>query len=318
MEIELKRIVKFFSGKDSEDFAKRAVESIGQKLGKVDIIYHPDGEIEPSYEETVRDAHVFIILSTNSNDNIMELGLLIDAAKRAAAARVIAVIPYYGYARQDRKGRPRVSIGAKFLANILEKAAGVDGVITLDLHADQIQGFFDIPINHIFASKVYYKYIVEDLHLDNIVIASADMGGTKRANYYANKLHFDLAVAHKTRLNDNSIRDISTIGNVEGCNVIIIEDMVATAGTMCKSALAYKNAGAKSIRGLASHGVLPGNAIKTIEESVLEEIIIGDTIPLSQKVKDSSKIKVVSMAELFGSTMNDIAHSRSIEKNIEE
>ena len=316
MELDLKKRILFFAGRGSIEFAKKAVTTIGQKLSKVEIKEFSDGEIEPHYVESVRGAYVFIILSTNSAKNIIELGLMIDAAKKASAAQVIAVIPYFGYARQDKKGKPRVAIGAKFIANILEKAAGVDSIVTMDLHSDQIEGFFDIPVTHIFASKVYVDYVKNNLDLTNVKFATADTGGIKRSTFYSNYFNLGQAVAHKTRIEDNKVESVIVIGDVEGYDIVIFEDIIDTGGTICKAAQAYFYAGAKSVRVVATHPVFSGEAIYKINNSVIKEVIITDTIALSDEAKKCAKFIAVSAAPLFGQVMLDIAHNRSISGNL--
>lgn len=318
MEINLSKRVLFFTGRDSERFAEAAIKSIGQELSEVNIVQFLDEEIEPKYVESVRGAHIFIILSTNSPKNIMELALMIDAAKRASAAQVIAVIPYFGYARQDKKGQPRVSLGAKLLANIFEKAAGADSIVTMDFHADQLEGFFDIPVTHIFASAVFVDYIKENFASKEFKIATADTGGAKRAEFYSKHFGVDQVVAHKTRIGTDKVDSIIIIGDVKDCHVMIVEDIISTGGTICKASQAYLDAGALSVRALVSHGVFSGNAIEKIEKSQITEVVITDSITLSKKVKDSDKVKSISVANLFGSVMNDIAYNRSISGNLVE
>lgn len=241
---------------------------------------------------------------------------MIDAAKRASAAQVIAVIPYFGYARQDKKSKPRVAIGAKFMANILEKAAGVDSIVTMDLHADQLEGFFNIPVTHVFASKVYVDYVKNNLDLTNVKFATADTGGIKRSTFYSNYFDLDQAVAHKTRIEDNKVDSVMIIGDVKGYDIVIFEDMIDTGGTICKAAKAYIDAGAKSVRVLASHGVFSGEAINNINKSMIKEIIITDTISLFTEAKNCDKIIEVSVSKLFGEVILDIANNRSISGNL--
>ena len=277
-------------------------------LGNLDVVQFSDGECQPSYVDSVRGATVFIIQSTiPPADNLMELLLAIDAAKRASADKVIAVIPYFGWARQDRKDRPRVSIGAKLVANLL-RAAGADRIMTCDLHADQIQGFFDIPVDHVYASKVFLPAI-EGLHLKNLAIAAPDMGGAKRANAYARDLtkrhECPVIICHKTRERANVVAEIKAIGEVEGKDVVIVDDMIDTAGTLCKAADVLKKLGARSVRACATHGVLSGGAEARIRESALDEALITDTIPHPELGPDS-KIKVVSMAAVFAVMMNRV------------
>jgi len=272
------------------DFAKKVIDNLQEfaaegedvHLGHLEVTQFSDGEFQPSYMESVRGATVFIIQSTiPPADNLMELLLSIDAAKRASASKVIVVIPYFGWARQDRKDRPRVSIGAKLVANLL-RAAGADRIMTCDLHADQIQGFFDIPVDHIYASKVFLPTI-EGLHLKHLAIAAPDMGGAKRANAYAKDLSkrhdCPVIICHKTRERANVVAEIKAIGDVEGKDIVIVDDMIDTAGTLCKAADVLKKLGALSVRACATHGVLSGGAEQRIQESALDEVFITDTIP---------------------------------------
>jgi len=307
-----------FSCRASNDFAQKVIEAINQlggpeegeklRLGNLEVTQFSDGEFQPHYEESVRGATVFIIQSTfPPTDNLMELLLSIDAAKRASAHKVIAVIPYFGWARQDRKDKPRVAIGAKLVANLL-RAAGADRVMTCDLHADQIQGFFDIPVDHVYASKVFIPTI-ERLHLDNLAIAAPDMGGAKRANAYAGSLSkrggCSVIICHKTRERANVVAEIRAIGDVKGKNVILVDDMIDTAGTLCKAASVLMDQGAVSVRACATHGVLSGNALEKIESSVLKEVFITDTIP-HPEIGPGSKIKIVSMAGVFAAIIKKV------------
>ncbi|MBO4428050.1 MAG: ribose-phosphate pyrophosphokinase [Bacteroidales bacterium] len=297
-----------FSCRASKDFAEKVVEQLiplmapeEVHLGNLEVSQFSDGEFQPAYIESVRGATVFIIQSTiPPADNLMELLLSIDAAKRASADKVIAVIPYFGWARQDRKDRPRVSIGAKLVANML-KAAGADRVMTCDLHADQIQGFFDIPVDHIYASKVFLPAI-ESLHLKNLSIAAPDMGGAKRANAYAKDLSkrkdTPVIVCHKTRARANVVAEIKAIGEVEGRDIVIVDDMIDTAGTLCKAADVLKQMGALSVRACASHGVLSGGAVERINASSIDEVFVTDTIP-HPELKPEDKVKVISMTSVF-------------------
>lgn len=307
----MKAPIKIFSGSNSEFLAGKIAEAAGLELGKSSIVRFSDGEFETCYEETVRGAHVFIVQSTYPPaDNLMELLLMIDAAKRASAYKVCAVIPYFGFARQDRKDRPRVAIGAKLVANLL-MAAGVDRVMTMDLHADQIQGFFDVPVDHLYGSSVLLPYI-ESLKLDNLVVASPDMGGSKRANAYAKYLNAGLAICHKSREKANVVGEMTAIGEVDGKNVVIIDDMIDTAGTITKAANMLKDKGAKSVRAIASHAVLSGPAYERIEDSELEEVVFTDSIPLFQ---ESEKIKELTIADIFAKTMLNVYNCESISSN---
>lgn len=300
--------MEIFTCRASRDFAEKVVDHLKEirepeepeiELGKMEVTMFSDGEFQPSYTDSVRGAKVFIIQSTfPTADNLMELLLAIDAAKRASAAQVIAVMPYFGWARQDRKDRPRVSIGAKLVANLLQ-AAGVDRVMTCDLHADQIQGFFDIPVDHVYSSKVFIPYL-RDLRIPNLAIAAPDMGGAKRANTYAKALARPVIICHKSRERANVVASMTAIGDVEGKNVVIVDDMIDTAGTLCKAANLLMERGALSVRACASHAVLSGPAYDNINASPLSAVYVTDTIPLTQDPSvDKRKIKVVSMSEVF-------------------
>ena len=251
----MKRPIKFFAGNNTKHLANQIAKEFGSELSSSSIVEFSDGEFEPSFDETVRGADVFLIQSTTPpSDNLMELLLMIDAAKRASAANIIAVMPYFGYARQDKKGKPRVPIGAKLVANLLS-AAGVNRIMTIDLHADQIQGFFEVPVDHLYASELFIKDI-KSLNLNNLVIASPDMGGSKRANAYAKILKSGVVICYKERKEANVIGDMKVLGDVEGKDVVIIDDMVDTAGTLTKAAdLMLKN-GATSVRAYCTHGIL--------------------------------------------------------------
>ncbi|MBN2893046.1 MAG: ribose-phosphate pyrophosphokinase [Bacteroidales bacterium] len=300
--------LKIFSGRGSRYLAEKIAAKYGQELGKVNFIDYSDGEMQPSFDESVRGAYVYLVQSSFMPiENLFELLLMIDAAYRASAYKVIAVIPYYGYGRQDRKDKPRVAIGAKLIANMLA-AAGVSRVMTMDLHADQIQGFFDVPVDHLFASSIFVPYI-RNLNLDNLVMASPDMGGTKRANAYANHMHTSLVVCHKSRTKPNEIADMKIIGDVEGKNVIILDDIVDTAGTLTKAAKLMIDNGANSVRAAITHPVLSGNAIEKIDKSALSELIVTDSIPLKQ---ECDKITVLSVADMFAKVMHQIYENNSI------
>src|SRR5574344_2137910 len=291
--------IKLFAGRASRDFAVKVAKAMNIELGASDVLTFSDGEFQPSYNESVRGATVFIVQSTFPPvDNLFELLLMIDAAKRASAYKVIAVIPYFGWARQDRKDRPRVSIGAKLVANLLH-ASGCDRVMTADLHADQIQGFFDFPVDHIYASSLFLPYL-RSLNLENLSIAAPDMGGAKRANAYSRILGCPLIICHKSREKANVVGSMTAIGDVEGKNIIIIDDMIDTAGTIKKAADMLMEKGALSVRALATHAVLSGPAFERIEGSALKEVIISDTIPLTLRPdQEASKIRVLSVAEIF-------------------
>ncbi|MGM9747333.1 MAG: ribose-phosphate diphosphokinase [Candidatus Cryptobacteroides sp.] len=298
--------MKLFACRASKSFAEKVAKAMRIELGASDVLTFSDGEFQPSFNESVRGATVFIVQSTFPPvDNLFELLLMIDAAKRASAHKVIAVMPYFGWARQDRKDKPRVSIGAKLVANVLH-AAGCDRVMTCDLHADQIQGFFDFPVDHVYASAVFLPYL-RDLNVENLAIAAPDMGGAKRANAYARYLQCPVIICHKSRERANVVGSITAIGDVVGKNVIIVDDMIDTAGTLTKAANVLKEMGAISVRACATHAVFSGPAYERIAESALEEVIVSDTIPLSSDPgKDKSKITVLSMAEVFADIIEKV------------
>ncbi len=304
--------MKLFACRASKDFALKVAETLGLNLGASDVLTFSDGEFQPSFNESVRGATVFIIQSTPPpTDNLFELLLMIDAAKRASAHKVIAVMPYFGWARQDRKDKPRVSIGAKLVANMLH-AAGCDRVMTCDLHADQIQGFFDFPVDHIYASAVFLPYI-KSLNIQNLAIAAPDMGGAKRANAYARYLECPVIICHKSREKANVVASITAIGEVAGKNIIIVDDMVDTAGTLAKAANVLKDMGAVSVRACATHPVFSGSAYEKIANSALEEVIVSDTIPLSNDpAKDKSKITVLTMAKMFADIIRKVYNYEEI------
>jgi len=298
--------IKIFACRASKEFATKVAKAMNLELGAADILTFSDGEFQPCLNESVRGATVFIIQSTFPPcENLFELLQMIDAAKRASAHKVIAVMPYYGWARQDRKDKPRVSIGAKLVANMLD-AAGCDRVMTCDLHADQIQGFFDFPVDHIYASAVFLPYI-KAKNIENLAIAAPDMGGAKRANAYARYLECPVIICHKSREKANVVGSITAIGDVKGKNVIIVDDMIDTAGTLAKAANVLKEMGALSVRACATHPVLSGPAYDRIAESALEEVIVSDTIPLStDPAKDKSKITVLTMTDIFASIIDKV------------
>ncbi len=304
--------IKIFSCRSSRYLAEKIADSLKLEIGKTSVTIFSDGEFQPAFEESVRGATVFIVQSTNPPvDNIFELLLMIDAARRASAYKVIAVIPYFGWARQDRKDRPRVPIGAKMVANLMD-AAGCDRVMTADLHADQIQGFFDFPVDHIYASSVFLPYL-RDLKLDNLSIAAPDMGGAKRANAYSRILGCPLIICHKSREKANVVGSMTAIGDVEGRNIVIIDDMIDTAGTITKAADMLMEKGALSVRALATHPVLSGPAYDRIAKSQLKEVIVSDTLPLtSNPDTDMSKIKVLSVAEIFADVIDKVYNYQSI------
>lgn len=303
---------KIFSCRSSRYLAEKIADSLKLDLGKSSVTVFSDGEFQPAFEESVRGATVFIVQSTFPPvDNIFELLLMIDAARRASAYKVIAVIPYFGWARQDRKDRPRVPIGAKMVANLLD-AAGCDRVMTADLHADQIQGFFDFPVDHIYASSIFLPYL-RDLKLENMSIAAPDMGGAKRANAYSRILGCPLIICHKSREKANVVGSMTAIGDVEGKNIVIIDDMIDTAGTITKAADMLLEKGAISVRALATHAVLSGPAYERIAKSALQEVIISDTIPITNDPGiDMSKIKVLSVADIFADVIDKVYNYKSI------
>lgn len=303
--------IKIFSGTKSRFIAEKIAKEYGVELGNTSFTEFSDGEFQTSYEETVRGAYVFIIQSTfPPSDNLMELLMMIDAAKRASAYKVVAVMPYYGFGRQDRKDKPRVSIAAKLVANLLI-ASGVDRIMTLDLHADQIQGFFDVPVDHLYASAIFVPYI-KNLNIDNLVMASPDMGGTKRANAYSKFLETPLVICHKSRKKANIVDELTVIGDVEGKNVIILDDMIDTAGTVTKAADMMIERGAASVRAFATHAVLSGPAYERINDSKITEVVVTDSLPIKPL---SEKIKVLSIADVFADVINKVYNYQSISSN---
>jgi ribose-phosphate pyrophosphokinase len=300
--------VKIFSGRASKKLSEQIAAAYGVPLGDVNVMEFSDGEFQPSFEETVRGQDIFIVQSTMPpSDNLFELLLLVDAAKRASARKIIAVIPYFGFARQDRKDKPRVAIGAKLVANML-MAAGVDRLMTMDLHADQIQGFFEVPVDHLFASTIFFPEL-EKLNNGNLIMAAPDAGGAKRANSYAKKLDTGLAICHKQRKKANEVAEMTVIGDVEGKDVILIDDMCDTAGTLTKAADLFMEKGAKSVRAFCTHAVLSGPAYERIANSQLTELIVTDTIPLKQQ---SDKIRVLTVADLFADVIRRMVNNQSI------
>jgi ribose-phosphate pyrophosphokinase len=303
-------MVKIIAGSSSQLLGEGIAKAFGSEMGKVIIQRFSDGEFSPSIEETVRGKDVIIVQSTfPPADNLMELLLLIDAAKRASAKRIIAIMPYFGFARQDRKDKPRVPIGAKLVANLLT-AAGVNRVITMDLHAEQIQGFFEVPVDHLYASTLFVP-MLQELNIDNLVIAAPDTGGTKRANAYAKLLGCDLAICYKQRKVANQIESMTVIGDVKGKNVVIVDDMIDTAGTLCKAAEMMLENGALSVRAICTHAVLSGQAYERIANSQLTEVIVSDSIPLKEG-ENTSKIRVISTAQLFGDVLHNLIENKSI------
>lgn len=297
--------VKLFSGKYSSYLAEKISDYYGYSLGKWDLLRFSDGEMQPVIEESVRGSYVFFIQSTAPADNLLELLLLIDTARRASADYITAVIPYFGYARQDRKDKPRVPISAKLIANLIE-AAGADRIMTMDLHADQIQGFFDIPLDHLKSNAIFVPYL-EGLDRESVIFASPDVGGVKRARNYANHFRF-LVICDKYRRRANEVAGMTVIGDVQGKDVILVDDLADTAGTLCKAADARQK-GAKSVRAICTHPVLSGKAYENIEASQLTELIVTDTIPLR---RTSPKIKVLSSAKLFAHAIRNTHEHRSI------
>lgn len=299
---------KIFSGRASVGLATRIAEKYGVSLGDVNVNVFSDGEFQPSFEETVRGQDVFIVQSTMPpTDNLFELLLLVDAARRASARKIIAIVPYFGFARQDRKDKPRVAIGAKLVANML-MAAGVDRIITMDLHADQIQGFFEVPVDHLYGSTLFYNEI-KALGTENLVMAAPDVGGAKRANSYSKNLNCGLALCHKHRKKANEIAEMTVIGDVLGKDVVIVDDMCDTAGTLTTAADLLISKGAKSVRAFCTHAVLSGPAYERIAQSNLTELVVTDTIPLQQK---SEKIRVIGVADLFSDVIKRLLNNESI------
>jgi len=299
-----------FSTRSNSNLGQNIANEYGEKLGKINFLEFSDGEYQPSYEQSVRGSRVFIIASTfPPADNLMELLLMIDAAKRASADKITAVIPYFGLARQDRKDKPRVPIGAKLVANLLT-AAGATRIMTLDLHADQIQGFFEIPVDHLYASTIFVDYI-KSLKLENLTIASPDMGGAKRARNYARYLEAEVVICYKERKKANNIDFMTLIGDVKDRNVILVDDMIDTAGTLTKAAQILIENGAKTVRAMATHAVFSANAYENIQNSLLDEVVVTDTIPLKDG-KNTSKIKVLSCAPLFAEVMHMVQNNNSI------
>jgi ribose-phosphate pyrophosphokinase len=303
-------MVKIIAGSASQILGEGIAKAFGDQLGNVIIQRFSDGEFAPSIEETVRGKDVVIVQSTfPPADNLMELLLLIDAAKRASAKRIIAVMPYFGFARQDRKDKPRVPIGAKLVANLLT-AAGVNRVITMDLHAEQIQGFFEVPVDHLYCSTLLAP-LLQEMNIPDLVIAAPDTGGTKRANAYAKLLGVDLAICYKQRKVANQIESMTVIGDVKGKNVVLIDDMIDTAGTLCKAAEMMLENGALSVRAMCTHPVLSGQAYDRIQNSKLLEVIVSDSIPLKED-QPKDKIRVVSTAQLFGDVLHNLIENKSI------
>jgi len=300
--------VKIFSCSQSIDLSKKISKSYGVEIGKVNFSHYSDGEFQPSFEESIRGARIFIIGSTNpSSENLMEMLLMLDAAKRASARHITAVIPYFGWARQDRKDKPRVPIGAKLIAKLIE-TAGATRIITMDLHADQIQGFFEKPVDHLYASSIFLPYLLS-LKLNDLTIASPDMGGSKRAYAYSKFLKSDVVICYKQRKKANIISHMELIGEVKGKNVVLVDDMVDTAGTLTMAADLMIDRGAKSVRAICTHAILSGDAFEKIEKSKLEELIVSDSITSK---KSHSKIKILSCSKLFAEVMESVHSNKSI------
>lgn len=300
--------VKIFSGRATKKLAESIATNYGVGLGNVIVTEFSDGEFQPSLEETVRGQHVFLIQSTMPpTENLFELMLMIDAAKRASAKSIVAVIPYFGFARQDRKDKPRVAIGSKMVASMLE-SAGVDRIMTMDLHADQIQGFFEKPVDHLYASTIFLPYI-KSIDTGNLIMAAPDAGGAKRANSYSKKLDLGLAICHKQRKVANEVAEMTVIGDVEGKDVILVDDMVDTAGTLTKAADLFLEKGAKSVRAICTHAILSGPAYERIENSGLTELVVTDSIPVK---RESDKINVLSVAKLYSDVMHSVINQESI------
>ena len=307
----MNRPFKIFSGRSSRKIALAICKAYGTELGDETVIEFSDGEFEPSFDESIRGADIFLIQSTMPPaDNLMELLLMIDAARRASAYKINAVIPYFGYARQDKKGKPRVPIGAKLIANLLT-SAGVVRVLTMDLHADQIQGFFDIPVDHLYSSSVFIPYI-QSLNLPNLTIASPDMGGSNRANTYAKFLNSEIVVCYKHREKANEVGKMLLIGDVKGKDVVLVDDMVDTAGTLTKAAEVMIESGANSVRAICTHGLFSGPAYERIDKSPLIEIAVTDTI---LKDHQSDKVNIISIADLFASSIEAVLKNESISKH---
>ncbi len=299
---------KIFACTQSMELGKKIAKAYGMELGKIVTSRYSDGEFQPSYEESIRGTRIFIIGSTHPGpENLMEMLLMIDAAKRASARHITAVMPYFGWARQDRKDKPRVPIAAKLVAKMLE-TAGATRIITMDLHADQIQGFFEKPVDHLFASTLFLPYL-KNLGLENLTIASPDMGGSKRAYAYSKALESDVVVCYKQRAKANVISHMELIGDVDGKNVVLVDDMVDTAGTLTKAADLMMERGAISVRAITTHGLLSGNAYEKIEKSKLKELIITDSIPIEIK---SNKVRVLECAQLFADVMHRVHNNTSI------
>ncbi len=306
-------VVKIFTGSASRVLAEKIAESYGKPLGKELVQRFADGEFQPSFEETLRGTDVFIIQSTTPPaDNLMELLLLIDAARRASARQVVAVIPYFGFARQDRKDKPRVSIGAKLIANLLT-AAGIDRLVTMDLHADQIQGFFDVPVDHMYGSAIFVPYL-QGLNLPNLVMASPDTGGTRRAGAYAKFLNSELVICYKQREKANEVERMTLLGDVKGKDVVLVDDIIDTAGSITKAGAMIMDKGANSVRAVCTHPVFSKKAYKRLSESVFTEVIVSDTLPLKQ---ECPKVTVLTASKLFADVIHRVHNHSSISSYFE-
>ncbi len=300
--------VKIFSGNQAHALSEKIALRFGTDLGRINIQKFSDGEFQPVFLESIRGDYVFLVQSTNSpTENLMELLLMIDAAKRASAGYITAVIPYFGFARQDRKDKPRVAIGSKLIANMLA-TAGANRVITMDLHAPQIQGFFDIPVDHLDSSAIFIPYI-QQLNLENLTFASPDVGSTNRVREVASYFNAEMVICDKHRKRANEIASMTVIGDVEDKDIVLIDDIIDTGGTLTKSAAMLKERGARSVRAFCTHPVLSGNAYENIDNSVLEELVVCDTIPLKQQ---SPKLRVVGVADLFAVAIRNVHENRSI------
>jgi len=298
-----------FSGTKSRYLAEKICLSLNCPLGQMNVEHFADGEFSISYEESIRGRDVFLVQSTFPNsDNLLELLLMMDAAKRASAHSIIAVIPYFGWARQDRKDKPRISIGAKLIADLLG-VSGLNRLITMDLHADQIQGFFNVPVDHLYASTVFLEFIKSTLPLDNLVLATPDVGGSKRASSYSKHLEVPMVICHKSRARANEVADMRIIGDVSGKDVLLVDDIVDTAGTITKAADLMIQSGAKSVRAMASHAVMSDPATMLVDQSALSEIIFTDSIPYSKK---SGKVTILSVADMFAEAIRRVCHNESI------
>ena len=302
------KLVKIFAGRTTKYLAEKIAESYGTELGKTTVTEFSDGEFQPCFEENIRGRDVFIVQSTFAPaDNLFELLMMVDAARRASAKNIVAVIPYFGFARQDRKDRPRVTIAAKMIANLLT-SAGVNRIVTIDLHADQIQGFFDVPVDHLYASSIFIPYI-KSLKLNNITMASPDTGGTRRAATYAKVLGTDFVIGYKQRAKPNEVEKMALVGEVKDRDIILVDDIIDTAGSITKAADMIMDRGARSVRAVTTHPVFSGKAYERLEESPFEEIVVTDTIPLKEHL---DKITVLSTADLFSEVIRRVENYKSI------